>query len=54
MENNNSGACPVCGAQTKQDTIMVFCEQCGFSITQRHNNPPVLGVTVGIEMLIKK
>lgn len=47
--NENSGECPCCGEQTKQDNEIVFCEKCGFSITNSDNNPPKSEETVLID-----
>lgn len=35
MENDKINACPVCGTETQQDEIIVYCEDCGFNIKKR-------------------
>ena len=31
--------CPVCGDAVKQDSVIVFCEACGFNIRKKENDP---------------
>jgi len=39
--NDNAGDCPVCRNATKQDEKQVYCDNCGFNIQNRDNNPKI-------------
>ena len=31
--------CPVCGDEVEQDSIIVYCKNCGFNIRKKENDP---------------
>lgn len=30
--------CPVCGQSTKEDEILIYCENCGFNINKKEED----------------
>lgn len=53
MEKETKNACPVCGTETTQNGVIVYCGGCGFSIRGDESGPDCNAVSDGENMNFK-